>query len=307
MQFTRRVLSSVERLMGNSTTLQQSFKKTSISCIRRVSFKGSRSVSNLRAVTLGPSRNPKVRALSISAPSGSTSSGTDPELGEEQESKEKITLPQLENVKIKTGEYVSSGTLLSQLPSPTLQEIAVIGRSNVGKSSLINCLTGRKSLALVSKTPGKTRTINHFLINKASDPWYLVDLPGYGYAKLSKTQRLEFFEFSKRYFLEREVLIAVLLLVDSSIPPMQADFECLSWLAEADMPVTVVFTKTDKRKKKCPRPGDNIKAFKRQMLDIYHEDGLPLCFRTSSERGEGKQELLTHLASLRQFDRENRN
>jgi len=209
------------------------------------------------------------------------------------------SLPPPANVKVKTAEYVSSAVDLKSCPKPVFPEFAVIGRSNVGKSSLINMLTGKRKLALVSKQPGKTRCINHFIINGS---WYLVDLPGYGYAKVAKEQRLKWNDFTKDYFLNRDTLVTVLLLVDASIPPTKIDMECLTWMAEAQVPFILVFTKCDKKKKGLDFRA-NVDAFKKEMLKEW--EYLPPCILTSAEQGLGKQQLLSLLAQLR--DHYNRN
>ncbi|KAK9833597.1 hypothetical protein WJX84_010058 [Apatococcus fuscideae] len=207
---------------------------------------------------------------------------------------EEVELPKASHTKVKTAEYVGSAVKLTQCPPPKLPEFAIIGRSNVGKSSLINMLTGRASLALTSKTPGKTQCINHFIINKT---WYLVDLPGYGYAKRAKTSRLEWNEFTKEYFLKRESLAMVLLLVDGSIPPQAIDLECAMWLAESEVPFTLVFTKIDKRKKKLPSPAANIKEFCDKLLEEFRD--LPMVIKTSAIKATGRLELLGFIAQLR--------
>eukprot|EP00958_Prasinococcus_capsulatus_P004440 scaffold412_cov388-Prasinococcus_capsulatus_cf.AAC.14 len=151
-------------------------------------------------------------------------------------------------VTVKSVEYIISSVNVEGCPpaEEDRAEFALVGRSNVGKSSLINMLTNRRDLAHTSKTPGKTRTINHFLVNKS---WYLVDLPGYGYAKVSKSDRETFLSFVKEYFLKRETLANVFVLVDSSIEPQTIDLDCIDWLGEHQIPFTIVFTKADKRKK----------------------------------------------------------
>lgn len=189
---------------------------------------------------------------------------------------------------------MKSSTTLDSCPPAVLPEFAVIGRSNVGKSSLINMLTGQKALALVSKTPGKTTCINHFLIN---NNWHLVDLPGYGYAKRSRTSRVEWRIFTQKYFLERPTLAAVLLLVDASIPPQPADLDAADWLGNAQVPFTIVFTKTDKKKKKTSTAMQNIAAFKKEMLAEW--ENLPPLLSTSCKSNTGKGELLAHIAQLR--------
>jgi GTP-binding protein len=198
------------------------------------------------------------------------------------------------NVKVKTAEFLKSSVTVKDCPPPVYPEFAVIGRSNVGKSSLINLITGRNSLAMVSKTPGKTKCINHFLINGS---WYLVDLPGYGYARVSKENVAGWSKFTREYFLERENLAAVLVLVDASIPPMQLDIECASWLAEAEVPFVLVYTKLDKRKKGVPPARENIAAFEAALLERY--EVLPPAVATSSRTGKGKGELLALIGQMR--------
>ncbi|EFN59273.1 hypothetical protein CHLNCDRAFT_17068, partial [Chlorella variabilis] len=200
-------------------------------------------------------------------------------------------------VRVKSAEFVKSSTSVEQCPPARYPEFAVIGRSNVGKSSLINMLTGRNALAMVSKTPGKTRLINHFLINGA---WFLVDLPGYGYARASKGSVVEWNRFTREYFVERETLVTVLLLVDSSIPPMPLDISCAAWFAEAGIPFTVVFTKLDKRKKGASPSDDNIAAFEQVWLG-WACGYAPPTVLTSSKSGKGRSELLAHVAQLREL------
>ena len=146
---------------------------------------------------------------------------------------------------IKKADFLTSNTRISKLPNDKLPEYAFIGRSNVGKSSLINMLTKRRSLAKTSSTPGKTITINHFIIN---DQWYLVDLPGYGYAKRSKKQREEWEVMLARYIGQRRNLVCTFVLVDSRIEPQNSDLGFMEWLGENQVPFAIVFTKTDKLK-----------------------------------------------------------
>ena len=162
---------------------------------------------------------------------------------------------------------------VEQCPRDGLTEIAVIGRSNVGKSSLINALTRSEGLAKVSKTPGKTRTINHFLIN---GQWYLVDLPGYGFAERQASEREVLQEFTREYFLDRKNLATVLLLVDSSVEPQQIDLDALAWMGENQIPVSLVFTKIDKKRKGSSN-ADNIKAFKEAVGRNWCESLARLC------------------------------
>lgn len=207
-----------------------------------------------------------------------------------------VPLPPPKHVRVLTAEFIKSSVTVEQCPPERFPEFAIIGRSNVGKSSLINTLTGRSSLALVSKTPGKTRCINHFLIN---DSWYLVDLPGYGYAKTSKENILGWNTFTRDFFQRRASLVAVLLLVDASIPPMPLDLACADWFGEHQIPFTLVFTKIDKRKKGCPPPEENAAAFESALRATWGE--LPPALATSSRSGAGKKELLAHVAQLRQL------
>ncbi|MEW5299649.1 MAG: hypothetical protein WDW38_004298 [Sanguina aurantia] len=180
-----------------------------------------------------------------------------------------------------------------------MAEFAVIGRSNVGKSSLINLLTSSKNLALVSKEPGKTKCINHFIIN---NQWYLVDLPGYGYARLGREQRTTFEDFTREYFTERKNLAMVFLLVDGSIPPQRVDLDYVNWLTDTKVPFSIIFTKVDKRKKKCPGQVENVTEFKREVLKSL--DFLPPTLLTSSMDGRGRVAVLGFMSSLRlQFER----
>eukprot|EP00803_Ostreobium_quekettii_P002398 evm.model.scf_415.5 EVM.evm.TU.scf_415.5 scf_415:37321-39182(-) len=203
-------------------------------------------------------------------------------------------LPAPTHIKIVQAEFVKSSSSVQECPPEQGPEFALVGRSNVGKSSLINALTGRRALAKVSKTPGKTKLINHFLINES---WYLVDLPGYGYAKESKKKRIEWNKFTREYFSQRGTLANVLLLVDASVPVQQIDVDCSNWLGDSQVPFSIVFTKMDKRKKKCPPVAENIKNFKTALLDEW--EYLPQCIETSGKTLAGKDELLRYLAQLR--------
>ncbi|OWY25862.1 YihA family ribosome biogenesis GTP-binding protein [Sphingobacteriales bacterium UPWRP_1] len=196
---------------------------------------------------------------------------------------------------IKTAEFVGSFVKLTQCPPPDKPEYAFIGRSNVGKSSLINMLTGRKGLAKVSVTPGKTQTINHFIINSN---WYLVDLPGYGYAKVSKENRKKWEIMIQEYLVKRPNLQCVFLLVDSRIPPQQSDLDFANRLGTAQVPFVIVFTKTDDKKFDVK----NITAFKTAMLQTW--ETLPDFFITSAEKHRGKDELLFYIEEVnKQFTR----
>jgi GTP-binding protein len=205
-------------------------------------------------------------------------------------------LPKPKKVKVQSADFIKSSVRVDDCPPAVYPEFAVIGRSNVGKSSLINMLTGRNSLAMVSKTPGKTKCINHFLINKS---WYLVDLPGYGYARTSKANVMGWNKFTREYFGERETLVTVLLLVDASIPPMELDLACACWFAESEIPYSIVYTKLDKKKKGCPPSDENIAEFERRLSEKWDSSMLPPTIRTSSKNGKGKAELLNHIAQLR--------
>ncbi|GLI58595.1 hypothetical protein VaNZ11_000323 [Volvox africanus] len=215
-----------------------------------------------------------------------------------------FNLPNPTNVKVKTAEYLQSCVKVPDCPAPRFPEFAVIGRSNVGKSSLINMLTGRKDLALVSKQPGKTKCINHFLINGS---WYFVDLPGYGYAKVGAQGRQQFDAFTREYFKMRPNLAMVFLLVDASIPPQKVDLEYANWLTDNEVPFTLVFTKADKRRKGVPSSArdSHVTSFKRSLLkDLAF---LPPTILTSAAKGLGRGELLNFIAGLRvAFERSGR-
>ena len=186
-------------------------------------------------------------------------------------------------------EFVKSSSSLKECPKTDLPEYAFIGRSNVGKSSLINMLCAHKGLAKTSATPGKTRLINHYKINGS---WYLVDLPGYGYAKVSKNQRKDFDKTLFNYLSKRENLHCVFVLIDSRIPPQANDVEFINRLGEMQTPFAIVFTKTDKTTQK--QLSDNTKAFKNEMLKTWEE--LPPCFYTSSTTKSGREEILEFIS-----------
>ena len=192
---------------------------------------------------------------------------------------------------IKTASFIKSSSVYFECPEHKLPEYAFIGRSNVGKSSLINCLTNRKKLAKVSVKPGKTKLINHFLIDKA---WYLVDLPGYGWAKVSKTEKLKWELMVNEYLQKRENLHCVFLLIDSRHEPQAIDLKFMRWLGEREIPFAIVFTKTDKLGK--------VKLQK--SLDYYRQvlskewDELPIQFQTSSISGIGKNKILGYIKQI---------
>lgn len=173
-------------------------------------------------------------------------------------------------------------------PNNNVDEFAFIGRSNVGKSSLINMLTNNKSLAKISSSPGKTQKINHFLINKS---WYLVDLPGYGFAKVSKVMRDKFSKMINDYVLHRPNLVSLFVLIDSRIPPQKIDIDYINWLGTNSIPFCIIFTKTDKLSTKVLN--DNLKIYKEELLKTW--ETLPEIFLSSSEKGIGKDEILSYI------------
>jgi GTP-binding protein len=193
-------------------------------------------------------------------------------------------------MEIKSAAFVISNTDHKKCPEPTLPEYAFIGRSNVGKSSLINMLTNRGSLAKTSVKPGKTQLINHFIIN---NEWYLVDLPGYGYASVSKNQREGFEKLITGYILNRTNLMCLFVLVDSRHPLQKIDAEFMEWLATNEVPFVIVFTKGDKQGK--TKLQQNIEAYKAELLQTWEE--LPRIFVTSSEKKAGRDELLEFIAA----------
>jgi GTP-binding protein len=186
---------------------------------------------------------------------------------------------------IRSAEFVISNTDITLCPKPTIPEYAFIGRSNVGKSSLINAITHRKDLAKTSGRPGKTQLINHFLIN---DLWYLVDLPGYGYAQVSKGKRKEFQAFIRQYLDERPNLICVFVLIDVRHTPQKVDQAFMAWLGEKGIPFSIVFTKGDKLTK--PARVKQVEAYQEIMLESWVQ--LPPTFITSSETKMGCPEIL---------------
>jgi GTP-binding protein len=192
---------------------------------------------------------------------------------------------------IKTAEFVISNTDYKRCPSPQMAEYAFIGRSNVGKSSLINALVNNKNLAKTSARPGKTQLINHFLINKT---WYLVDLPGYGFAKISKTKRAEFHDMISEYLLNRTNLMCLFVLIDSRHNPQAIDQEFIQWLAENEIPFVLVFTKGDKLGKTVLLK--NIEEYKLELLKQWEE--LPKIFITSAEKKTGLSEITTYIEQL---------
>lgn len=194
-------------------------------------------------------------------------------------------------MKIKSAEFVISNSDVEKCPDSSLPEYAFIGRSNVGKSSLINMLTGRKSLAKTSGRPGKTQLINHFLIN---ENWHLVDLPGYGYARVSKTTKKTFQKFITQYFEHRRQMLCAFVLIDSRHEPQAIDMEFMEWLGEHQIPFCIIFTKADKLK---PKALDrNILHYKEKMLETWEE--MPQYFITSAETSLGQEEVLEYIESI---------
>lgn len=192
---------------------------------------------------------------------------------------------------IKSAEYTISSARVEQCPAGNLPEFAFIGRSNVGKSSLINMLTGREHLAKTSATPGKTVLINHFLINGA---WYVVDLPGYGYAKRSMQQREELERMIKGYILRREQMMNLFLLIDVRHEPQRIDLDFIEWLGENGIPFSIVFTKADKLSR--GKLSGNITHYLSDLSKQWEE--LPPHFITSSETRQGQQELLNYIDEI---------
>ena len=191
-------------------------------------------------------------------------------------------------MKINTATFVISNTDVSRCPTERVPEYAFIGRSNVGKSSLINMLTNHKKLAKTSGKPGKTQLTNHFKIN---DTWFLVDLPGYGYAQVSKTKRKSFQSFIKDYFLQREQLVCTFVLVDSRHEPQKIDLEFMAFLGENGIPFAIIFTKTDKLA--SSKLNKNITKYKKDILKAW--EVVPTHFITSSETEMGKEDVINFI------------
>ncbi|MDE5560817.1 MAG: ribosome biogenesis GTP-binding protein YihA/YsxC [Bacteroidaceae bacterium] len=208
---------------------------------------------------------------------------------------------------IKTAEYVISSAKVEQCPKADLPEYAFIGRSNVGKSSLINMLTNNSRLAKTSATPGKTILINHFIINKLPDgkrpssnvdsPWYLVDLPGYGYAKRSKSDQERFEHMISSYILKRVQMTLLFLLVDARHEPQRIDMEFIEWLGENGVPFAIVFTKADKLSK--GQLAGNVHRYLKELSKQWEE--LPPYFVTSSETAQGREEILGYIGEVNEM------
>ncbi len=192
---------------------------------------------------------------------------------------------------IRSAKFVISSPSIEKCPKPSLPEYAFIGRSNVGKSSLINMITGIKTLAKVSQTPGKTQIINHFLIN---EKWYIVDLPGYGYAKVSKTSRKLFSGMITSYIQNRENLYCLFVLIDSRLEPQKIDIEFINWLGEKEIPFVLIFTKTDKIN--TPTLQSNIAIYKKEILNYWDE--LPKIFTCSAVTRIGRDEIIEYIEEI---------
>lgn len=192
---------------------------------------------------------------------------------------------------ITSAEFVVSNTDYRLCPQGTMSEVAFIGRSNVGKSSLINYLTGKKDLAKTSSKPGKTLLINHFLINKG---FYIVDLPGYGFAKVSKTQRDKLRKIIEDYIMFRPQLVNLFVLLDSRLEPQQIDLDFIDWLGQGGIPFSIVFTKSDKLSKSML--AQNIDTYRNKLYETW--ETLPPIFVTSSEKREGSTEILEYIGTI---------
>ena len=198
---------------------------------------------------------------------------------------------------ITSAQFVISSPDVALCPKSALPEYAFSGRSNVGKSSLINMLCRNPKLAKTSQKPGKTLLINHFLINgeaQASRPWHLVDLPGYGFAQTSLTEREKLRTMIERYCLHREPLVSMFVLIDCRLAPQKVDLEFMQWLGENEVPFAIVFTKIDKVGR--GRLSENIGAYKLKLSEVWEE--LPPMFLTSAEKGQGRDELVEYIETI---------
>lgn len=196
-------------------------------------------------------------------------------------------------MKIKSAEFLMSNSDVSKCPKEPLPEYAFIGRSNVGKSSLINMLADRKNLAKTSGKPGKTQLINHFVINKS---WYLVDLPGYGYARVSKKAKKTFQKFITDYFEKRSQLVLAFVLIDCRHEPQPVDIDFMRYLAQLDIPFQIIFTKADKLKPKAL--ATNLETYTQKMLESWEE--MPAYYVTSSSKKQGKEIVLDNIKTINQ-------
>lgn len=210
-----------------------------------------------------------------------------------------FAIRKLRCMEIKEVNYIGSFPTLGKCPPPKYPEFAFIGRSNVGKSSLINMLCKRKSIAHVSKKPGKTMSINYFLIDSS---WYLVDLPGYGYAVRSKKMIKQFDRMINDYMSRRENLTCAFVLIDGNVPPQKKDLEFINWLGGIQVPFVIVYTKLDRLTKR--RRKENIEAIQQALLETWNE--LPQQFHTSSDTGEGRDEIQNFIAEVNETVRQNK-
>ncbi|KPH11899.1 MULTISPECIES: ribosome biogenesis GTP-binding protein YihA/YsxC [Chryseobacterium] len=199
---------------------------------------------------------------------------------------------------IKTAEFVKSSGKWQECPEATIPEYAFIGRSNVGKSSLINAMLNRKDLAKTSGTPGKTQLINHFIIN---EDWYLTDLPGYGYAKVSKVMRRDFEKLINNYILNRKNLVNLFVLIDSRHSPQKIDLEFIEWCGESGVPFSIVFTKVDKLKPNIAIK--NVEDYRNELYKTWED--LPEIYVTSAEKKEGCDEILDFIQTTNEFLKNN--
>lgn len=194
-------------------------------------------------------------------------------------------------MKIKEADFLASNTSYDKCPKPNLPEYAFIGRSNVGKSSLINMLTNRKSLAKTSSTPGKTQLINHFIID---EKWYLVDLPGYGFARASKDNKAAWDKMIKDYLEKRMNLMTVFVLIDIRHEPQKVDVAFINWMGEKEIAFVIVFTKSDKISKQ--QVASSVSSYKKELLKTW--DQLPTLFITSAEKNVGRDEILDYIGEV---------
>ena len=195
---------------------------------------------------------------------------------------------------IKSANFVKSSSKWQECPEPNIAEYAFIGRSNVGKSSLINAMMNKKDLAKTSQTPGKTQLINHFLVN---EEWYLTDRPGYGYAKVSKSQRKDFEKLITNYILNRKNLVNLFILVDIRHTPQKIDLEFMEWCAESGIPFSIIFTKADKLKPNAVT--QNVETYQQKLLETWVE--LPELYITSAERKEGGENILNFIEHTNKY------
>lgn len=201
-------------------------------------------------------------------------------------------------MQIKSANFIKSSQKWQDCPEANLPEYAFIGRSNVGKSSLINAMMNKKDLAKTSQTPGKTQLINHFLVN---EEWYLTDLPGYGYAKVSKVQRKDFEKLITNYILNRKNLVNLFVLIDIRHTPQKIDIEFIEWCGEHGIPFSIIFTKADKLKPNAAIK--NVEHYKNELLKTW--DGLPEIYVTSAEKKEGTEEILDFITITNDFLKQN--